>query len=237
MKISYAGKGYNGWQKQINKKTIQGVLEDVMERVLGDKIELVASGRTDTDVSAICQVAHFDLDRVIPRGLVGHLNSVLPKEIRVLNVDLTKETFHARFDAKLKTYKYYFYVGKVNNPYYDRFAYHVKYDLNYSTMQTAVKSLNGEHNFTSFCSVNTDVKNKVRTIKNATLTKNGNLYEFTITGNGFLYNMVRIIVGTLVDIGRGKITMSIPEIIKKEDRKFAGVTLPADGLVLYNVEY
>lgn len=237
MKISYNGKGYCGWQKQINKKTIQGEIESIMKRVLNEEVELVASGRTDSDVSAICQVAHFDTTNVIPKGLAGHINSLLPDNIRILDIELAKESFHARYNAKLKTYKYYFYTGKFNNPYYDTFAHHAKYNLNISAMQNAVKCLKGEHNFTSFCSVDTDVKNKIRTIKDAKLTKNGDLYEFTITGNGFLYNMVRIIVGTLIDIGRGKITMSIDEIIRKELRKFAGVTVPAKGLVLFNVEY
>ena len=237
MKISYNGKGYCGWQKQINKKTIQGVLEEAMKKVLNCDIEVVASGRTDSDVSAICQVAHFDIDNVIPKGLVGHINSLLPDDIRVLDIELAKDSFHARFNAKLKTYKYYFYTGKVNNPYYDTFAHHTKYQLNYSTMQKAIKALIGEHNFTSFCSVDTDVKSKVRVIKKAELKKTGDLYEFSITGNGFLYNMVRIIVGTIIDIGRGKISMSIDDIIKKEERKFAGVTVPAKGLVLFNVEY
>ena len=237
MKIGYNGRGYCGWQKQVNKKTIQGVLEDTMKKILNMDVEVVGSGRTDTDVSAICQVAHFDVDRVIPRGLAGHINSLLPNDIRVLDIELAKDSFHARFNAKLKTYKYYFYTGKVNNPYYDMFAHHVKYQLDYSTMQKSIKCLIGEHDFTSFCSVDTDVKSKVRTIKNVELVKNGELYELSITGNGFLYNMVRIIVGTLIDIGRRKITMGIDEIINKKERRFAGVTAPAKGLVLYNVEY
>lgn len=237
MKISYNGKNYCGWQKQINKKTIEGTIEDVMSKILGRDIDIVGSGRTDSDVSAICQVAHFDYDGVIPRGLMGHINSLLPSDIRVNELQLTKETFHARFNAKLKTYKYYFYTGNVNNAYYDTFAYHVKYMLDFSTMQKCLKSLHGEHNFTSFCSADTDVKDKVRKIKKVELKKDGDLYEFVITGNGFLYNMVRIIVGTIIDIGRCKITMSIDEIINKMERKYAGVTVPAKGLVLYNVEY
>jgi len=208
-----------------------------MQSILGQPIDIVASGRTDTDVSAICQVAHFDAENVIPKGLAGHINSMLSSGIRVLSIDLAKDTFHARYNAKVKTYKYYFYTGKINNPYYDTYAQHVKYILDFGAMQNAIKSLHGEHNFNSFCSVDTDVKNRVRTIYNAQLSKNGELYEFSITGNGFLYNMVRIIVGTLIDIGRGKITMQMSEIIRKEERKFAGVTVPAKGLVLYNVEY
>lgn len=237
MKISYSGKNYCGWQKQHNKKTVEGVIEEVMTSILGCNIDIVGSGRTDSDVGAICQVAHFDIDKVIPKGLMGHINSLLPNDIRVNSIELAKDTFHARYNAKLKTYKYYFYIGNAKNAYYDLYAQHVKYQLNDSAMQKAIKRLVGEHNFTSFCSADSDVKDKVRTIKSATLTRNNDLYEFTITGNGFLYNMVRIIVGTLVDIGRGKITLSMDEIIKKCDRKYAGVTMPAKGLVLFNVEY
>jgi len=237
MKISYDGKGYCGWQKQNNKKTIQETIELAMKNILNQDVEIFASGRTDSDVSAICQIAHFDLNEVIPRGLVGHLNSILPSDIRINDIMLTKDTFHARYNAKLKTYRYYFYVGKFSNPYYDKFASHVKYQLDFSTMQTSLKSLIGEHNFTSFCSVDTDVKNKVRTIKNVRIEKDGELYMVEVTGNGFLYNMVRIIIGTLIDIGRGKIKISMKDIIDKENRSFAGVTMPAKGLVLYNVEY
>jgi tRNA pseudouridine38-40 synthase len=237
MKISYNGKGYCGWQKQINKKTIQGTIELALKNILNQDVEIFASGRTDTDVSAICQMAHFDVDGVIPKGLVGHLNSILPDSIRINDISLAKDGFHARYNAKLKTYRYYFYVGKFANSYYENFAYHVKYQLDDSAMQKSIKCLIGEHNFTSFCSVDTDVQNKVRTIKSAKLIKDKDLYVFEITGEGFLYNMVRIIVGTLVDIGRGKIKDDIKDIILKENRTFAGVTMPAKGLVLYNVEY
>ena len=237
MKISYNGKNYCGWQKQNNKKTIEGVIEETMMSILGCEIDIVASGRTDSDVSAICQVAHFDVGGVIPRGFMGHINSVLPNDIRINSIELAKESFHARFNAKMKTYKYYFYVGVANNAYYDLYAQHVKYQLDDSAMQKAIKSLNGEHDFTSFCNVDTDVKDKIRKIKNISLKRTGDMYEFSITGNGFLYNMVRIIVGTLVDIGRGKITLSVEEILNKHDRKYAGVTMPAKGLVLFNVEY
>jgi len=136
MKISYDGKGYCGWQKQNNKKTIQETIELAMKNILNQDVEIFASGRTDSDVSAICQIAHFDLNEVIPRGLVGHLNSILPSDIRINDIMLTKDTFHARYNAKLKTYRYYFYVGKFSNPYYDKFASHVKYQLDFSTMQT-----------------------------------------------------------------------------------------------------
>ncbi len=236
MKIAYDGSRYCGWQVQDNKITIQGVLENAIFSVTGERISLFASGRTDASVSAICQIAHFDCDS-LKSDFVGHLNTVLPEDIRVLSVEKVGDDFNARYDAKRKTYRYYFYTGRVNNPYYDRFASHIKHTLDLGTMQTALKWLNGEHNFKCFCASHSSVKDYVRKVYKATLKCDNGLYTFEITGNGFLYNMVRIIVGTLIDIGRGKITDDIRTIIASQDRNRAGKTAEAKGLVLVNVEY
>ena len=236
MKIAYDGSRYCGWQVQDNKITIQGVLENAIFSVTGERISLFASGRTDASVSAICQIAHFDCDS-LKSDFVGHLNAVLPEDIRVLSVEKVGDDFNARYDAKRKTYRYYFYTGRVNNPYYDRFASHIKHPLDLGTMQTALKWLNGEHNFKCFCASHSSVKDYVRKVYNATLKCDNGLYTFEITGNGFLYNMVRIIVGTIVDIGRGKITDDMRMIIASQDRNRAGKTAEAKGLVLVSVEY
>lgn len=236
MKVGYDGTNYCGWQKQDNKPTIQGILEDKIKQITGEEICLFASGRTDAMVSAISQVVHFDAES-LKKDFVGHLNAVLPADIRVQSVVETDPSFNARYDAKRKTYRYYFYTSKVENPYYDRFASHIKYNLNLSTMQNAIKSLNGEHNFKCFCAMHSSVKDYVRTIYNATINCNNGLYVVEVTGNGFLYNMVRIIVGTLIDIGRGKLTKSMDEIILSQNRENAGKTAEAKGLVLVNVEY
>lgn len=236
MKVSYDGTNYCGWQTQNNKPTIQETIEKAMCLITGQDIKLFASGRTDAGVSAICQVAHFDAEN-LKKDIAGHLNAVLPNDIRVISIEKTADNFNARFDAKKKTYRYYFYTGRVNNPYYDKFASHIKYSLNIGTMQSAVKCLNGAHNFKSFCAMHSSVNDYNRIIYNATLNENNGLIVFEVTGNGFLYNMVRIIVGTLIDIGRGKITSSMEDVINACDRECAGKTAEAKGLVLVNVEY
>ncbi len=238
VEISYvASDKFCGWQIQKNKPTYEGELERVFSSVLKTPISLVASGRTDAGVSAIKQVAHFDYEGEIERGFVGHVNSLLSTEIRVLSLQKISEDFHARFSAKQKTYKYCFYVSKQAIPYFDAFASQVKWELNDSVMYAQIKQLLGTQDFSSFCASGSEVKDKVRTIYYANLEKSGNLYTFTITGNGFLYNMVRIIVGTLIDIARGYITLNIADIIKKQNRDFAGKTASAKGLVLAEVEY
>ena len=238
VEISYvASPKFCGWQIQKNKPTYQQACEDVFAKVLGEKISLVASGRTDSGVSALKQVAHFETSTNVPSSFVGHVNSLLPEEIKVLSIRKTDGSFHARFDAKDKTYKYYFYTSKNTVPYYDRFALHVRTNLDYDLMKKQLKHLLGEHDFSSFCASGSEVKDFVRTIYKAKLNKVGDLYEFTICGNGFLYNMVRIIVGTLIDIGGGKITSNMGEIIKSKNRANAGKTVGPEGLVLFDVTY
>ena len=235
--LSYDGVGYNGWQVQNNKTTIQGEVNRVLSQVLKCDIFVTASGRTDTDVSAIAQVAHFEYEGNLPKNIVGHCNNLLPESIRITQI-VECADFHARFDAKRKTYMYKFYVSKTPNAYYDKFAYHVKYDCDFDLMQSSVKYLLGTHDFSSFCASNTQVVDKVRTIYDANLTCEGDLITFTITGNGFLYNMVRIIVGTLIQIGTKKLPAdTMAKIIGFKDRKMAGPTVPARALTLVSVNY
>lgn len=236
MKIAYDGTNYCGWQVQPNKITIQGTIETAMEQILGEKTTIFASGRTDAGVSAVEQVAHFDSEKLKP-DFLGHLNAILPNDIRVTSIEKTTDNFNARYDAKRKTYRYYFYTGRVNNPYLDRVASHIKFNLDLSTMQSAIKWLNGEHNFKSFCAMHSSANDYERIVYNCSIKKDNNLYVFEITGNGFLYNMVRIIVGTLIDIGRGKITTPMKDIIASCDRSKAGKTAEAKGLVLQQVVY
>ncbi len=234
--LSYNGRGYNGWQIQKDKNTIQAKVNEVISAVLRAPINVTASGRTDSDVSAIRQVAHFDYDGKLPTNFMGHCNSLLGDQISVLDVCVAPN-FHARFDAKRKTYKYCFYDGRTRNAYFDTFAYFTKSVLNYKVMSQSIKYLTGTYNFTSFCASNTSVKDKVRTIYDCTLDYANGLYTLTITGNGFLYNMVRIIVGTLIMIGRGESPSDMADIIKSCDRKRAGKTVPAFPLVLVDVDY
>lgn len=228
---------YAGWQIQKNKLTYQQEIERVFSNVLKQNITVVASGRTDSGVSALKQVVHFEFDGELPKSFVGHVNNLLSEEISVLSVKTCNNDFHARFDAKSKTYKYFFYVNNVNIPFYDKFATQIKGNIDENILLKEVKSLVGTHDFTSFCASGNSVNDFTRTIYYANLEKVGNLWVFTVTGNGFLYNMVRIIMGTLIELAQGKLKYNMKEIINQKDRKFAGKTAPAKGLVLFNVEY
>lgn len=237
MTISYDGPNYCGWQKQNKGNSIQGTIENVVESVLGQEVHLFASGRTDAGVSAINQTAHFDCDAILPKNFVGHLNSLLPDDIRILSVNQVADDFHARYDVTRKTYVYRFYLSKVSIPFYDRIATQIKDCVDMAVFRKNMGDLIGTYDFSSFCASNTSVKDKTRTIFDVSLTGDGVLYQFSITGNGFLYNMVRIIVGTLVDIASGKIDGSISSIIASHDRARAGKTLSGKGLTLQKVEY
>lgn len=239
LEISYDGSNYFGFQVQPGKDTIQLRLEHAFEIVYRKHVDIVASGRTDAGVSALCQVCHFDVDEAInEKKDMGYINSLLPKDIRVLDISKVSEDFHARKGAKQKTYMYYFYVGK-EVPIYERFATNIGYLLDIDAMREACKYIKGEHDFTSFCASNTAVKDKTRTIYDIDIVPmEENLYKMEVTGNGFLYNMVRIIMGTLVSVGLKKIKASdIKKIIESKDRGKSGKTMPAKGLYLKKVVY
>ncbi len=237
IEISYDGQNYCGWQRQNKGNSIQGTIESAMQNILGVDINLFASGRTDAGVSAVCQTAHFDVDAALPKNFAGHLNSVLPDDIRILSIQNVADDFHARYDVTRKTYVYRFYLSKESIPYYDRIATQVKSKVDMSVFSQNMSQLIGTYDFSSFCATNTSVVDKTRTIYDVTLSGDGVLYEFCITGSGFLYNMVRIIVGTLIDIASGKIDGSISSIIQAHDRTRAGKTLSGKGLALKKVEY
>jgi len=239
LKISYDGKNYSGYQIQKDKDTIQARVENSLSQVLGQYISIVASGRTDAGVSALIQICHFDVeDKINERRTIGYANAILPSDIRVLDICETTDDFHARYSAKRKTYEYYFYIG-MENPIYEQFATHVGLNINIEEMKIACKYLIGEHDFSAFCASNTDIKDKVRIIYNIDITEvNDNLYKLIICGNGFLYNMVRIVMGTLVSVGQNKINIDeVSNIISSGDRSLAGKTMPSKGLILKNVVY
>lgn len=240
IKISYDGSNYCGYQKQPNKITIQDTIENVMSKVFGLPVEIVASGRTDAGVSAVEQVCHFDLERDIDtRKVKGHINSLLPKDIRVLDIEAINNDFHARFSAKRKTYEYYFYVSREIIPVYDNVATLVGNNIDIDKVFASIKYFKGTHDFSAFSASNTAVVDKIRTIYDIEIVKiDEYLYKLVITGNGFLYNMVRIIMGTIVDVGMGKIAVeNLPKIIDSCDRKQAGKTISAKGLYLKKVVY
>ena len=238
LELCYNGKNYNGYQIQPKLKTIQGELEEALSKIFLCEIKTIASGRTDAMVSAIKQVVNFQTDKKISEySLLSRLNLILPSDIKVTSVSYVSDNFNARFSAKKKTYAYNFYLSRVNNPYYDDFCYKVSYKLNLEKFKTELNSIVGFHDFTAFSSSDTQVENKERTIYSVNLKQVGDIYTVVITGNGFLKNMIRIIMGTLFDIARGKIKNSMLQILESKNRSMAGKTAGAVGLVLVDVNY
>lgn len=236
--VSYLGTNYSGWQRQDNSLAIQEVIENAFMDMFGHFVEIFASGRTDAGVHANEQCFNAVVDFEAINKLPMALNSRLPDDIRILWAKEVSDDFHARYSAHKKTYVYRLKEENIESPFDTQFTTYVPYKLNYEEMKKACEYFVGMHSFKSFCSANTFVPTFEREIYNFTLTKTDNLYKFEITGNGFLYNMVRIIVGTVVDVGRGKIKAEdIPKIIEAENRQQAGKTMDAKGLILKKVEY
>lgn len=236
--IQYNGKNYCGWQKQPDSLGIQGTIENAIYEITKEKIKIIGSGRTDAGVHALGQVANFKLESNIPtKNLPNALNAKLPKDISIIDCIEVDEEFHSRYSAKRKRYRYLIYNSSYRNPIYKDMSYHVKYDLDLKKMCEEAKSLIGEHDFKGFMSSGSSVNDTIRTIYDITLQKQDNLIILEVEGNGFLYNMVRIIVGTLVDIGRGRIKESLKNIIDSKERGMCGHTAPAHGLFLKKVDY
>lgn len=236
--VSYIGTMYAGWQRQDNALSIQEVIENAIEQICDKKIEIFASGRTDAGVHALEQCFTAKLDFKPIEQLPLAINSKLPNDIRILWAKKVDDNFHARFSAHKKTYLYRVRVGDIESPFDAFMTTYIKHNLNYNAMLKASKYLIGEHDFQSFCSAHTTTKDYIRTIYSLNIVRNDNIFEFEICGNGFLYNMVRIIVGTLIEVGKNKLKPEdILQILEKKDRKYAGKTMPAKALMLKKVEY
>jgi tRNA pseudouridine38-40 synthase len=238
--ISYDGSGFSGYQVQPNKRTVQSVVEAVLTKMhKGTPVKVSGSGRTDAGVHAKGQVIHFDSPLLIPADKWERaLNSMLPEDISVLSVVLVPEFFHARFDAIGKEYQYVLYLSQKRDPFQRKFAYQYPYPLNLKAMEQASKFFFGTHDFTSFCAAKTEVEDKVRTIESIDFIRKDESLIIRFVGNGFLYNMVRILVGTLLEVGSGERTPEdIPIILAHKDRRLAGKTAPPHGLYLWEVFY
>ena len=222
--LQYNGKNYCGWQKQPNALGIQGTVEKAIYEITKEEVKVTASGRTDAGVHALGQVANFKTESKIPaERLPDALNAKLPKDISIISCEEVDIDFHARYNACGKTYRY--------------LSYHVRYDLDLDKIRLEAKSLIGTHDFGGFMSSGSSVKDTVRTIYDVDIQENDGMISIEVSGNGFLYNMVRIIVGTLVDIGRGRIKHNMEEIINSKSRSMCGHTAPAHGLFLKKVNY
>lgn len=238
--ISYEGTQFSGYQIQPNGRTVQGVLEAALTKMhKGRHVRVAASGRTDADVHARGQVLHFDSDLQIPdEGWKKGLNANLPDDVVVLSVEKVNPAFHARFDVVKKEYRYRVLRTTEPDVFKRRYTYHHSRPIDVEALRAAAEMLVGTHDFSSFCAANTDVKHKVRTIHEIDIFEEGDEVIFRFTGSGFLYQMVRILVGTLLEVGRGERSCTeIKTILYARDRKEAGVTAPGCGLTLWKVTY
>ncbi|MBL7073233.1 MAG: tRNA pseudouridine(38-40) synthase TruA [Candidatus Omnitrophica bacterium] len=237
--IAYDGTNYKGWQLQKNGRTLQGELEKAIERAFGKKCRLYGSGRTDSGVHAKGQIAHFKTAGKLPvKKIPIVLTSLLPQDIQVVRAEEVPFDFHSQFDAKTKHYEYRIFCRKTRDPFIERYAYRWAYKLNLSLMKKEIAALIGEHDFKSFQAADKSARGSVRKIYSARVTKRKQFIIIDIVGNGFLYNMVRNITGTLIEIGRGYFPPgSMKKILKMKDRTTAGPTVPAKGLFLVEVKY
>ena len=241
--VSYDGSSFSGYQIQPGKRTVQLELENVLCSMhKGEIVKVVASGRTDAGVHATGQVIHFDSPLTIPmENWRTALNVQLPGDIRILSVEQVRDDFHARYDATGKTYRYIWSLDQVHSPFERNYTVHAdRYKPNIELMKESTVYLLGTHDFSSFCASKTSVKDFVRTVHSIELElkKETNQLHMVINGNGFLYNMVRIIAGTMWEIAIGKKSVGeLRGIVESCDRSQAGKTAPAHGLYLENVEY
>lgn len=237
--IAYDGTNYCGWQVQPNGITVEEVLNKALQKLTGEEILVIGASRTDSGVHALGNVAVFDTETTIPpQRIAMALNQRLPEDIVIVKSEEVAPDFHPRYCDCYKTYEYHIINTRIPIPTKRLTNYFVSYDLNLENMRKAAAYLVGEHDFVSFCNVRTDVENTVRTVTALDILQNDNEITIRITGNGFLYNMVRIIVGTLIRVGRGFYgPEKVKEILEAKDRKAAGVTAPAHGLMLTEINY
>ena len=239
LKISYDGTAYHGWQIQDGTVTVEGVLTDAVSEAVGKPVEVIGASRTDAGVHALGNVAVFDADTPIPADKMAMvLNKLLPDDISIVCSDEVPSDWHPRKQDCRKTYEYRIYTAPVRMPLKRLYAHYTYSDLDIWEMDRAASFFTGEHDFTAFCAAGSQATTFTRTIYACSVKKDGNEAVISVTGSGFLYNMVRIIAGTLFEVGLGrKKADDIPGIIDSLDRRKAGPTLPACGLTLIGYEY
>lgn len=237
--VSYDGTKYCGWQIQPNGITIEEVLNKKISRITGEDIKVIGASRTDSGVHALGNVAVFDTGSTIPpERFLYALNQKLPEDIVIVKSEEVPLTWHPRYQDCTKTYEYHILNTPFPNPLKRFTNSHVSFPLDETKMQKAAEYLKGTHDFASFCNIRTNVEENVRTIYTLDVNRQNDQITIRISGNGFLYNMVRIIAGTLIRVGRGFYTPEkVKEILEAKERTEAGVTAPPEGLVLVGIEY
>lgn len=239
--IAYDGTSYGGWQVQPNATSIQALIQQALSTVLRTPTGLTGSGRTDAGVHAMGQTAHFVHDNPLLPNTLFSLNGILPKEIRILSLEEVPDSFHARYSALGKTYHYHLHLDPIANPFTKRYAYHVPHRVDIALLRQAAAQLVGTHDFSAFANEQhkgSASKNGVRTLTRIECIEQENGMRIEFEGEGFLYKMVRNLVGTMLDISSGKIRLeALPEILASKNRKLAGRSAPAHGLFLMHVRY
>lgn len=240
--IAYDGTDFHGFQVQSGRKppvrTVQGVLAQVLRDVTGHEVPVVGAGRTDAGVHAREQVVAFEADGIPIERWVRVLNHRLPRDLLALSAEYVPDAFHPRYDAVAKVYRYTIETASIPNIFSRRFSTHVTEGLDVERMKQAAMHLIGTHDFTSFSAARAQVRNRVRTLKTAAIHTEGTKIHLLFEGNGFLQYMVRILTGTLVEVGRGERQPDdIPRILEARDRRMGGRTMPPEGLVLWKVKY
>ncbi|MHB8654238.1 MAG: tRNA pseudouridine(38-40) synthase TruA [Terriglobia bacterium] len=250
--IAYDGTDFHGWQRQPNVPTVQACLESGLEKLIEERVTLYGSGRTDAGVHALNQVANFKMSgNIPPANLLKAINNLLPSTIRVKKVEDVEESFHARYNARAKTYRYRISLAPIPSPFTIRYVHHYPYPLDLKAIAAGARYLEGEHDFTSFAGSNGSVHeppalplddrgNNVRTIFTSRILwrERTSTLIYEVRGSGFLHHMVRNIVGTLLEVGRGKLEpQDVCKILEARDRARAGPTAPGAGLCLMRVEY
>lgn len=239
LSIEYDGTDFSGWQRQIATRTVQGTLEDKIRELLGETVEVRGAGRTDAGVHAEGQVAHLGLRSRIPvQGFLRGLNTILPSDVAVIDVAEVSPTFDARFSARGKVYRYRVWNHFVRSPKHARTSWHVRAQLDLEAMRTAARALCGEHDFSGFRASDCDRRNTVRVIRRFEISRQGAIVDIEVEATAFLKNMVRILAGTMVDVGRGRLDLPrVHRALEGGDRTAGGVTAPACGLTLVRVIY
>ncbi len=237
--IRYLGTNYHGWQVQENALAVQPLIQDALVELFPHRPGVTGCSRTDSGVHANMYCCHFDSDLVYrPHGVICSANRNLPDDIAVKDCTVVDEAFHARYSVTSKEYEYVIYNGKYRDPMWQGRAYYYRFPLDVNKMNEGAQECVGTHDFSSFCAVNAKPGDKTRTVYEACVERRGDLVVFRVRADGFLYNMVRIMMGTLLRVSQGKIEPhEIPYIIQQKNRDLAGPTAPPEGLYLNQVFY
>ncbi len=237
--IKYDGTNYHGWQVQKNAITVQEVLQNAIEKVFLSRLDVKGCSRTDTGVHANMYCVSFDTDTTIENeSIIRALNTYLPKDVAVVDCKEVDLEFHPRYNCKSKEYIYKLYNGKIRNPFLNNYAFQYRYPIDAEYLNNEAKAFIGKHDYCGFCSIKSDVEDTRRNVYSFDVWREGDMVYFKVSADGFLYNMVRIMVGTLLFVSEGKIKKGeLSDVINSKDRKRAGKTAPPQGLYLNRVNY